>query len=218
MLLKWIIWVFCLVCISNNGDIVLNFRKIFNPKIYHNQCYNRSILGENYNWTHQMFSIKIMLRYYLYQLLPFKNCRHWADFIILEMLWWRFWKRQSGEFCIGCNWIPCFCIRYRNAAITEHGSLSRDAMFCSSRIVHPYRRNQPWFQVYTSVCPRGARFSRILKICYMLLPLTVYCIQILFLTSKRNFLIILVFKLCPKWRFFTYFKIFWRPFWKAPYI
>ena len=30
-------------------------------------------------------------------------------------------------------------------------------MFCSSRIVHPYRRNQPWFQVYTSVCPRGAR-------------------------------------------------------------
>ena len=133
---------------------MLNFRKIFNPKIYHNQCYNRSILGKNYNWTHQMFSIKIMLRY---QLLPFKNCRHWADFIILEMLWWRFWKRQSGEFCIGCNWIPCFCIRYRNAAITEHGSLSRDAMFCSSRIVHPYRRNQPWFQVYTSVCPRGAR-------------------------------------------------------------
>ena len=154
MLLKWIIWVFCLVCISNNGDIVLNFRKIFNPKIYHNQCYNRSILGKNYNWTHQMFSIKIMLRY---QLLPFKNCRHWADFIILEMLWWRFWKRQSGEFYIGCNWIPCFCIRYRNAAITEHGSLSRDAMFSSSRIVHPYRRNQPWFQVYTSVCPRGAR-------------------------------------------------------------
>ena len=154
MLLKWIIWVFCLVCISNNGDIVLNFRKIFNPKIYHNQCYNCSILGKNYNWTHQMFSIKIMLRY---QLLPFKNCRHWADFIILEMLWWRFWKRQSGEFCIGCNWIPCFCIRYHNAAITEHGSLSRDAMFCSSRIVHPYRRNQPWFQVYTSVCPRGAR-------------------------------------------------------------
>ena len=91
------------------------------------------------------------------QLLPFKNCRHWADFIILEMLWWRFWKRQSGEFCIGCNWIPCFCIRYRNAAITEHRSLSRDAMFCSSHIVHPYRRNQPWFQVYTSVCPRGAR-------------------------------------------------------------
>ena len=128
--------------------------KIFNPKIYQNQCYNRSILGKNYNWTHQMFSIKIMLRY---QLLPFENCRHWADFIILEMLWWRFWKRQSGEFCIGCNWIPCFCIRYRNAAITEHGSLSRDAMFCSSRIVHPYRRNQPWFQVYTSVCPRGAR-------------------------------------------------------------
>ena len=157
MLLKWIIWVFCLVCISNNGDIVLNFRKIFNPKIYHNQCYNRSILGKNYNWTHQMFSIKIMLRYYLYQLLPFKNCRHWADFIILEMLWWRFWKRQSGEFCIGCNWIPCFCIRYRNTAITEHRSLSRDAMFCSSHIVHPYRRNQPWFQVYTSVCPRGAR-------------------------------------------------------------
>ena len=157
MLLKWIIWVFCLVCISNNGDIVLNFRKIFNPKIYHNKCYNRSILGKNYNWTHQMFSITIMLRYYLFQLLPFKNCRHWADFIILEMLWWRFWKRQSGEFCIGCNWIPCFCIRYRNAAITEHGSVSRDAMFCSSRIVHPYRRNQPWFQVYTSVCPRGAR-------------------------------------------------------------
>ena len=160
MLLKWIIWVFCLVCISNNGDIVLNFGKIFNAKIYHNQCYNRNILGKNYNWTHQMFSIKIMLRYYLYQLLPFKNCRHWADFIILEMLWWRFWKRQSGEFCIGCNWIPCFCIRYSNAAITEHGSLSRDAiiaMFCSSRIVHPYRRNQPWFQVYTSVCPRGAR-------------------------------------------------------------
>ena len=30
-------------------------------------------------------------------------------------------------------------------------------LFCSSRIVHPYRRNQPWFQVYTSVCPRGAR-------------------------------------------------------------
>ena len=29
--------------------IVLNFRKIFNPKIYHNQCYNRSILGKNYN-------------------------------------------------------------------------------------------------------------------------------------------------------------------------
>ena len=106
---------------------------------------------------HQMNSIKIMLRYYLYQLLPFKNCRHWADFIILEMLWWRFWKRQSGEFCIGCNWIPCFCIRYRNAAITEHRSLSRDAMFCSSHIVHPYLRNQPWFQVYTSVCPRGAR-------------------------------------------------------------
>ena len=26
-------------------------------------------------------------------------------------------------------------------------------LFCSSRIVHPYRRNQPWFQVYTSVCP-----------------------------------------------------------------
>ena len=158
MLLKWIIWVFCPVCISNDGDIVLNFRKIFNPKIYHNQCYNRSILGKNYNWTHQMFSIKIMLRY---QLLPFKNCRHCADFIILEMLWWRFWKRQSGEFCIGCNWIPCFCIRYRNAAITEHGSLSRDAMFCSSRIVHPYRRNQPWFQVYTSVCPRGARREKL---------------------------------------------------------
>ena len=111
-------------------------------------------IGEKLQLNHQMFSIKIMLRY---QLLPFKNCRHWADFIILEMLWWRFWKRQSGEFCIGCNWIPCFCIRYRNAAITEHGSLSRDAMFCSSRIVHPYRRNQPWFQVYTSVCPRGAR-------------------------------------------------------------
>ena len=162
MLLKWIIWVFCLVCISNNGDIVLNFRKIFNPKIYHNQCYNRSILGKNYNWTHQMFSIKIILRY---QLLPFKNCRHWADFIILEMLWWRFWKQQSGEFCIGCNWIPCFCIRYRNAAITEHGSLSRDAMFCSSRIVHPYRRNQPWFQVYTSVCPRGARRENLSWLC-----------------------------------------------------
>ena len=30
-------------------------------------------------------------------------------------------------------------------------------LFCSSRIVHPYRRNQPWFQVYTSVCPRRAR-------------------------------------------------------------
>ena len=73
------------------------------------------------------------------------------------MLVWRVGKRQSGEFCIGCNWIPCYCIRYRDAAITEHGSLSRDAMFCSSRIVHPYRRNQPWFQVYTSVCPRGAR-------------------------------------------------------------
>ena len=117
----------------------------------------RSILGKNYNWTHQMVSIKVMLRYYLYQLLPFKNCRHWADFIILEMLWWRFWKRQSGEFCISCNWIPCFRIGYRNAAITEHGSLSRDAMFCSSHIVHPHRRNQPWFQAYTSVCPRGAR-------------------------------------------------------------
>ena len=98
-----------------------------------------------------------MLRQYLHQLLPFKNCRHYADFIILEMLWWRFWKRQSGEFCIVCNWILCFCIRYRNAAITEHGSLSRDNLFCSSRIVHPYRRNQPWFQAYTSVCPRGAR-------------------------------------------------------------
>ena len=110
-----------------------------------------------------MFSIKIMLRYYLYQLLPFKNCRHWADFIILEMLWWRFWKRQSGEFCTGCNWIPCFCVRYHNAAITEYGSLSRDAMFCSPRIVHPYRRNQPWFQVYTSVCPRGARREKALK-------------------------------------------------------
>ena len=161
MLLKWIIWVFCLVCISNNGDIVLNFRKIFNPKIYHNQCYNRSILGKNYNWIHQMVSIKVMLRYNLYQLLPFKNCRHWADFIILEMLWWRFWKRQSGEFCIGCNWIPCFRIGYRNTAITEHGSLSRDAMFCSSHIVHPYRRNQPWFQVYTSVFPRGARREKV---------------------------------------------------------
>ena len=98
-----------------------------------------------------------MLRQYLHQLLPFKNCRHYADFIILEMLWWRFWKRQSGEFCIVCNWILCFCIRYRNAAITEHGSLSRDNLFCSSRIVHPYRRNQPWFQAYTSVCPHGAR-------------------------------------------------------------
>ena len=32
------------------------------------------------------------------------------------MLWWRFWKRQSGEFCIGCNWIPCFCIRCHNWA------------------------------------------------------------------------------------------------------
>ena len=98
-----------------------------------------------------------MLRQYLHQLLPFKNCSHYADFIILEMLWWRFWKRQSGEFCIVCNWILCFCIRYRNAAITEHGSLSRDNLFCTSRIVHPYRRNQPWFQAYTSVCPRGAR-------------------------------------------------------------
>ena len=98
-----------------------------------------------------------MLRQYLHQLLPFKNCRHYADFIILEMLWWRFWKRQSGEFCIVCNWILCYCIRYRNAAITEHGSLSRDNLFCSSRIVHPYRRNQPWFQAYTSVCPRGAK-------------------------------------------------------------
>ena len=98
-----------------------------------------------------------MLRQYLYQLLLFKNCRHYADFIILEMLWWRFWKRQSGEFCIVCNWIPCYCIRYRNAAISKHGSLHRDHLFCSSRIVHPYRRNQPWFQAYTSVCPRGAR-------------------------------------------------------------
>ena len=189
MLLKWIIWVFCLVCISNNGDIVLNFRKIFNPKIYHNQCYNRSILGKNYNWTHQMFSIKIMLRYYLYQLLPFKNCRHWADFMILEMLWWRFWKRQSGKFCIGCNLIPCFCIRYRNAAITEHGTLSRDAMFCSSRIVHPYRRNQPWFQVYTSVCPRGARRENKTekKLGDIELPyLVIYALE--YLLTQRNFL------------------------------
>ena len=110
-----------------------------------------------------------MLRQYLHQLLPFKNCRHYADFIILEMLWWRFWKRQSGEFCIVCNRIPCYCIRYRNAAITEHGSLSRDNLFCSSCIVHPYRRNQPWFQAYTSVCPRGARREKRLQIALKLI-------------------------------------------------
>ena len=72
------------------------------------------------------------------------------------MLWWRFGKRQSGEFCIGCNWIPCYCIRYRNAAITEHGSLNRDGIV----LFIAYRSSIPpydWFQVYRSVCVRGAR-------------------------------------------------------------
>ena len=139
------------------------------------------------------------------------------------------------------------------------------------------------FQNILAAILKGAlylEFSRILKICYMLLLLTVYFIQIWFLTSKiifssfycsnygqngnfspilgyfgghferrpifrifynfenmlyaiatycllhtnlisdfkKHFLIILVFKLCPKWWFFTYIRIFWRPFWKAPYI
>ena len=73
------------------------------------------------------------------------------------MLLWRFGIRQSGEFCIGCNWIPCYCIRYRNVAILSMDHWVVMLLFCSSRIVHPYRRNQPRFQVYTSVCPRGAR-------------------------------------------------------------
>ena len=54
----------------------------------------------------------------------------------------------------------------------------------------------------------------------MLYAIASYCLLHTNLISnfKKHFLIILVFKLCPKWWFFTYFRIFWRPFWKAPYI
>ena len=37
------------------------------------------------------------------------------------MLWWGFWKRQSGEFCIGCNWIPCYCIDHSHIVSIRPG-------------------------------------------------------------------------------------------------
>ena len=89
------------------------------------------------------------------------------------MLVWRFGKRQSGEFCIGCYWIPCYCIRYRNAAITEHGSLSRDAivLFIAYRSSIPpqstlipslYKRLSPWGQTRKLVkfCSYSSRAAK----------------------------------------------------------